>query len=98
MQVAPSRSLERRISLIRLEFFTPKYWLTWVGIGTLRLLELLPYAAQRFAGACIGALIRRLPLAYIRIARRNIALCFPRLSPVERTALLQRHCESLGIG
>jgi KDO2-lipid IV(A) lauroyltransferase len=25
-------------------------------------------------------------------------LCFPRLSPVEQTHLLERHCESLGIG
>jgi KDO2-lipid IV(A) lauroyltransferase len=98
MQVASSRSLERRIPLIRPQFFTPKYWLTWSGIGILRILELLPYAAQRSVGAGIGSLISHLPLAYIRIARRNIELCFPRLSPVERTHLLERHCESLGIG
>src|SRR6202171_2154966 len=98
MQAAPSRSVEGRISLIRPEFFTPKYWLTWSGIGILRILELLPYATQRFVGSRIGLLIRQLPLAYIRIARRNIELCFPRLSPVEQTDLLERHCESLGIG
>jgi KDO2-lipid IV(A) lauroyltransferase len=98
MQAAPGRSLERRISLIHLEFFTPKYWLTWAGVGILRILELLPYATQRVAGAGIGALIRHLPLAYVRIARRNIELCFPRLSPVEQSALLERHCESLGMG
>lgn len=86
------------MSLIPLKFFTPKYWLTWSGIGILRILELLPYAAQRFVGVCIGTLIRHLPLAYIRIARRNIELCFPRLAPIEQTALLERHCESLGIG
>jgi KDO2-lipid IV(A) lauroyltransferase len=98
MQVASSRSVEGRISLFRPEFFTPKYWLTWSGIGTLRILELLPYAAQRFVGSRIGSLIRQLPLPYIRIARRNIELCFPRLSPVEQSDLLERHCESLGIG
>jgi hypothetical protein len=47
MQVASSRAPGGRISLIRPEFFTPKYWLTWSGIGILRILELLPYAAQR---------------------------------------------------
>jgi KDO2-lipid IV(A) lauroyltransferase len=98
MQAASSPSVERRISLIRPEFFTPKYWLTWSGIGILRILELLPYATQRFVGSRIGWLIRQLPLAYIRIARRNIELCFPRLSPTEQTDLLERHCESLGIG
>jgi KDO2-lipid IV(A) lauroyltransferase len=64
----------------------------------LRILELLPYATQRFVGSRIGWLIRQLPLAHIRIARRNIELCFPRLSPIERANLLERHCESLGIG
>src|SRR5260370_17525638 len=97
MHVASSCSLEGRISLIRPEFFAPKYWPTWSGIGTLRLLALLPYAAQRFVGSRIGTLIRHLPLAYTRIARRNIELCFPRLSPVERSDLLHRHCESLGL-
>ena len=98
MEAASSRSPEGRISLIRPEFFTPKYWLTWSGIGILRILELLPYAAQRVVGARIGMLIRHLPLAYIRIARRNIEICFPRLSPVEQSDLLRRHCESLGMG
>jgi len=98
MQFVSSRSVEGRISLIRPEFFTPKYWLTWSGIGILRILELLPYATQRFVGSSIGTLIRHLPLAYIRIARRNIELCFPHLSPVEQTDLLERHCESLGMG
>src|SRR6202030_716671 len=97
-QVASSRSLKERISLVRPEFFTPKYWLTWSGIGILRVLEMLPYATQRYVGSRIGTLIRHLPFAYVRIARRNIELCFPRLSPIEQTNLLERHCESLGIG
>jgi KDO2-lipid IV(A) lauroyltransferase len=98
MPSASSRSSEPQTSLVRLEFLTPKYWLTWSGIGVLRILELLPYAVQRFVGSGIGMLIRHMPLAYTRIARRNIELCFPGMSPVDQTALLKRHCESLGIG
>jgi len=98
MQVNSSRASAGRISVIRPEFFTPKYWLTWSGIGILRVLEMLPYATQRYVGSRIGMLIRHLPSVYTRIARRNIELCFPRLSPVEQTQLLERHCESLGIG
>jgi len=78
-------------------YLQPKYWVTWVGLGVLRTLELLPFPAQRRVGAAIGRLIRRLPLAYVRIARRNIELCMPDLSPQDRSDLLDRHCQSLGM-
>ena len=80
------------------QFLRPKYWLTWVGLGVLRCLELLPYAGQRRVGSGLGAIIRHLPLAYVRIARRNIELCLPALTSGQRDALLDRHCESLGMG
>ena len=83
---------------MRLEYFAPRYWLTWAGLCMLRGMELLPFAGQRWVGALLGKLLRRLPLAYVRIARRNLELCFPRLAPQDRAALLDRHCESLGIG
>ncbi|HLZ96405.1 MAG TPA: hypothetical protein VKP66_00580, partial [Steroidobacteraceae bacterium] len=83
---------------MRLEFLRPRYWLTWLGLGALRTIERLPFAAQRRLAAGMGCLIRRLPLAYVRIARRNIALCLPQLSGAERAGLLRRHCQSLGMG
>jgi KDO2-lipid IV(A) lauroyltransferase len=83
---------------MRLEYCLPKYWATWVGLGVLRALELLPFSAQWHVGSALGRLIRRLPLAYIRIARRNIELCLPELSPQDRADLLDRHCRSLGMG
>ena len=82
---------------VRLELFLPKYWATWVGLGVLRAIELLPFSAQLQVGAALGLLIRRLPLAYVRIARRNIQLCMPALSPQERADLVDRHCQSLGV-
>ena len=63
----------------------------------LRALELLPFRAQCRVGAALGRLIRRLPLAYVRIAQRNIELCMPGLSAADRALLLDRHCQSLGI-
>ena len=80
-----------------LAFFLPKYWVTWVGLAVMRALEPLPYPAQRRVGNAIGMLLRRLPLSYLRSARRNIALCLPELSQSERECLLNRHCESLGM-
>jgi KDO2-lipid IV(A) lauroyltransferase len=82
---------------MRLEFLAPKYWPTWVGLSVLRALELLPYPAQRQVGSVLGSLIKRLPLAYVRIARRNIQLCMPELSPQECADLVDRHCQSLGM-
>jgi KDO2-lipid IV(A) lauroyltransferase len=82
---------------MRLEFFRPKYWLTWVGLGVLRGIELLPFAAQRHVATALGVLIRSLPLAYVRIAKRNIELCLPQLSPPQRAGLMDRHCQSLGM-
>jgi KDO2-lipid IV(A) lauroyltransferase len=80
-----------------LAFFLPKYWVTWVGLAVMRMVELLPYAVQRRVGSAIGGVLRRLPLSYVRIARRNIELCLPELSQGERDGLLDRHCRSLGM-
>ena len=82
---------------MRLEFFLPKYWATWAGLVVLRAIEFLPFSAQRHVGSALGRLIRRLPLAYVRIARRNIQLCMPALSPQDQADLVDRHCQSLGM-
>ncbi len=79
-------------------FYAPRYWLTWMGIGVLRGIECLPYGAQRRVGIVLGTVIERLPLGYVRIARRNIALCMPGLSDAAQGELLARHCRSLGMG
>jgi KDO2-lipid IV(A) lauroyltransferase len=84
--------------MLRVELYRPKYWATWVGLGVLRSIELLPFGLQLHVGSAIGRLIRRLPLAYVRIARRNIQLCMPALPPREQADLLDRHCRSLGMG
>jgi KDO2-lipid IV(A) lauroyltransferase len=82
---------------MRLDLVAPKYWPTWFGLGVLRGLELLPFPAQRHVGFALGTLIRQLPLAYVRIARRNIDLCMPDWSAADRSALVDRHFQSLGM-
>jgi KDO2-lipid IV(A) lauroyltransferase len=64
----------------------------------MRAIELLPFPAQRHVGSALGRLIRLLPLAYVRIARRNIELCMPGLSAEDQAELVDRHCQSLGMG
>jgi Kdo2-lipid IVA lauroyltransferase/acyltransferase len=75
----------------------PRYWPTWAGLGLLRLLSLLPFSAQLVIGAALGGVLRRLPLRFVRIARRNIELCLPELDAAQRGRLLNRHFISLGI-
>jgi KDO2-lipid IV(A) lauroyltransferase len=87
-----------RAAAMRLELFLPKYWVTWAGLSVLRVIEMLPLPAQRRVGSALGSLIRCLPLAYVRIARRNIELCMPSLTPGDRDDLVDRHCTSLGMG
>jgi Kdo2-lipid IVA lauroyltransferase/acyltransferase len=80
-----------------LAYLLPRYWITWVGLGVMRAVELLPYGTQTQVGNAIGVLLKQLPLSYLRIARRNIGLCLPELSAAEREKLLDRHCRSLGV-
>lgn len=76
----------------------PRYWPTWLGIACLRVIEPLPYRWQLCIGRLLGRMVRLLPLSYVRIARRNIEICLPELSPEAREVLLKQHFESLGIG
>lgn len=82
---------------MRPDLWLPRYWPTWLGLAILRSLEPLPLRWQMGLGIGLGKLIRRLPISWVRIARRNIALCLPELSPAEQADLLNRHCESLGM-
>ena len=76
----------------------PRYWPTWLALGGLRLLEPLPYRLQMWLGRRIGDVLVRLPLSFVRIARRNLELVFPEKSREEREQVLREHFHSLGCG
>jgi Kdo2-lipid IVA lauroyltransferase/acyltransferase len=79
------------------EFWAPRYWHTWLGLGTMWLIFLLPRKAQFVVGRALGSLVRQLPFAYVRIARSNIRLCFPELDESARQDLLRRQFHNIGI-
>jgi KDO2-lipid IV(A) lauroyltransferase len=81
-----------------LQLLKPRYWPTWFALGTLRLFEPLPFAVLIALGRMIGTLLAILPLSFVRIARRNLELCFPERSIAEREAILREHFKSVGIG
>ncbi|NYU08114.1 lipid A biosynthesis palmitoleoyl acyltransferase [Enterobacteriaceae bacterium CCUG 67584] len=75
----------------------PRYWFTWFGLGVLWLLVQLPYPALRWLGASLGSLSRRFLKRRESIARRNLELCFPALSPEERDHLISENFKSIGM-
>jgi len=76
----------------------PRYWPTWLALGVLRLFAPLPFPFLVWLGRRIGDLVYRLPVSFVRIARRNLELCFPDLSVAEREKILHGHFRSVGIG
>jgi Kdo2-lipid IVA lauroyltransferase/acyltransferase len=82
---------------LRLRLLAPRYWLTWAGLGVLRLLAFLPFAVIVRVGRGLGTVLRHLPLSFMNTARRNIELCMPELSRPERERLLNEHFASLGV-
>lgn len=76
----------------------PAHWPAWLGIALLILLARLPWGLQRRLGRALGLLLRLALPARRRVARTNLALCFPERDPAWREALLRENFAALGIG
>lgn len=80
------------------QFYHPRYWLTWLGLGLLYLIAQLPYRWQLSIGRLLGK------IAYCALPRRrhiaavNLRLCFPTLNEHQRQQLLKAHFAAIGIG
>lgn len=78
-------------------FLHPKYWHTWIGVGLMFLISLLPYRMQRFMGRKLGLLIMTFFKSRKTIAKRNLELCFPEMTGAERETLLKENFEHMGL-
>lgn len=81
----------------RTAYFHPRYWLTWLGIAALYLVTLLPYPLIRRIGFTLGRLFMRIGKRRVKIAERNLELCFPNMSREARAQILQENFESTGM-
>ena len=79
------------------QYVHPRYWPTWLGLGVLRMVCLLPHRAALAAGRGIGWLAHAVSGSRRAVVRRNIELCFPDLSPAERDAMALDHFRALGM-
>ena len=76
-------------------FRAPRFWPTWVLLAVMHLSARLPVAWQLRFGAATGWLFRKLKRRELRIARRNLEICFPEKTPAEREQLVHRHFRSV---
>jgi len=78
------------------DFIAPRYWPTWLGLGVMRALSLLPLPVLAMIGRGIGMLFLFLHAGRRRIVRRNLTGCFPALSPRELARLIRAHYRAAG--
>lgn len=71
-------------------FLHPRYWVTWIGIGLMFLVSLLPFKAQMWLGTQLGILMYKQGGSRLQITRANINACFPELSKTEREELIRQ--------
>lgn len=80
-----------------LNFWTPRYWFTWIVYGWMRGIVYLPFDWQLWLGRRLGRALHFVLYPKRRIAERNLAACFPELSESERVELRKKHFEAIGI-
>ena len=81
------------------EFLHPKHWGFWFALGIFRLILLLPYSLLLKIGNGLGWLFAKTGVGKRRakIARRNLALCFPDYSSQQIEAILQANLRATGM-
>ena len=70
-------------------FLGPRYWAVWIGIGIIRLVNLLPLRAQLAIGRATGRLAYVFARRDRRIANINIRMCLPQLDRRAQRKLLR---------
>jgi KDO2-lipid IV(A) lauroyltransferase len=76
---------------------TPRHWPAWLGVATMWLIARLPQRMLMWLGRCLGALVLRIPSARKRIARANVALCFPELDAAAQARLVDANLRDIGL-
>ena len=76
----------------------PRNWGTWFGLAILWLIVQLPYPLLHIIGTSAGKASRRFLKRREHIARRNLELCFPDMSPQARDKMIEQNFMSLGMG
>lgn len=77
-------------------FAHPRWWPTWIGLGFMRAVSLLPLPVIALFGGALGMLLYALHAGRRRVVQVNLRMCFPKLSPRARTRIARRHFRAFG--
>lgn len=84
--------------LLRLLFFHPRFWLTWLQFGLLRIAAAQPPDRRDWIGAKLGDWAWRFAFKARHTVLRNLELAFPELTEQQRRELAQANFRNMGIG
>lgn len=92
-------SEKKQLPPFQKQFLHPKYWGLWLGLGIFKLILCLPYPILVKIGLGLGNLFTKLGFGKrrMRIARRNLELCFPHYSAEQVEELVQENMKSVGM-
>jgi KDO2-lipid IV(A) lauroyltransferase len=79
-------------------YWHPRYWLTWLGMGLLWLLNRLPYSAQLWLGRSFGNILYWVARDRKHVVQVNVRLCFPELDAAAQQRLTRDIFRNNGIG
>lgn len=82
---------DRRVAWPPRALLAPRHWPTWLGVGLLSSLQLLPATLRDAVAAAVGELQYRSGGRRRGIVELNLSLCFPQRSGAERAALARAH-------
>jgi len=77
-------------------FLQPRFWPTWLTIALSYILYLLPCKLVDHAGNLLGNLFRKTNKKRFGIAYKNISLCYPLMTEVEKEQFLKEHFRAFG--
>ncbi|POY45205.1 lipid A biosynthesis lauroyl acyltransferase [Avibacterium gallinarum] len=80
-------------------FLAPKYWGFWIGLAIWRLILFLPYPLLLKIGNGLGWLFSKLNVGKrrMKIAKRNLTLCFPDYSEQKIDDIAQANVKATGM-
>ena len=80
-----------------LAFLGPLYWLVWLGVILLYIVTWLPFPVIRGLGRGTGWLLGKLAKSRVKVARRNIRLCYPQMSAEAQEELVKHNLRRAGM-
>lgn len=78
--------------------YHPRHWASWLAVGVLRLIALLPFKSKLVAGKWFGLLAYRFGKKRRHITETNIRLCYPDLDEAARNKFVREIFIQNGIG